>query len=328
MAVHRRQRIDFRECRPGLRRGARLAAGETRAQVPSHRRPGYIDYGIHLRPMPSASPPTETSPTPCPSCSAPASGRFCANCGAPLAGALCPSCRAPLTPGARFCHRCGTPAGAGAESRTPATGDQGGFASALPWAVAGIALLALIALVAAQRFGRTPAPATDTDAQQAPAVADAPNATTPGVVRAPDISSMSPRERADRLYDRIMRLASEGQKDSATFFAQMGISAYMMLPQQDADSRYDMGRIAEVAGALPVAQAQADTILAQHPNHLLGLILAISTAGDAGDKPTVRRLQQRLLAAQSAELARNAPEYQRHQNEIVAAIEQAKKDVH
>ncbi len=139
---------------------------------------------------------------------------------------------------------------------------------------------------------------------------------------------MSPRERANRLYDRIMRLASEGQKDSATFFAQMGISAYLMLPQQDADSRYDMGRIAEVAGALPVAQAQADTILARHPNHLLGLILAISTADDAGDKATARRMQQKLLAAQSAELARNSPEYQQHQNEIVAAIEQAKKDVH
>lgn len=268
--------------------------------------------------MPSASTPTDT--TPCPNCSAPASGRFCANCGAPLVGALCPSCRAPLTLGAKFCHRCGTPAGAAPPS-------ESGFTAALPWAVAGIALLALIALVAAQRFSRAPVPTPVAEAQ-APAAADDPNGPPPAAVRAPDISSMSPRERADRLYDRIMRLASEGQKDSATFFAQMGISAYMMLPQQDADSRYDMGRIAEVAGALPVAQAQADTILAQHPNHLLGLILAISTADDAGDKTTARRMQRRLLTAQATELARNVPEYQRHQNEIVAAVEQARKDIH
>ena len=33
---------------------------------------------------------------------------------APLAGATCASCAAPLTPGAKFCHRCGTPAGADA----------------------------------------------------------------------------------------------------------------------------------------------------------------------------------------------------------------------
>ena len=266
--------------------------------------------------MPSATPPTPA--TTCPSCSAPASGRFCASCGAPLAGALCGSCRAPLTPGAKFCHRCGTPAGAGP------TNDQVGFTAALPWAVAGIALLALIALVAAQRFGRAPAP---TPVAGAEAPAGMPPDDAPNPVRAPDISALSPRERANRLYDRIMRLAAAGQKDSASFFAQMGISAYMMLPQQGTDSRYDMGRIAEVAGALPVATAQADTILAQHPNHLLGLILAISTADDAGDKATARRMQQRLLAAQGTELATNAPEYRQHQNEIVAAVEQARKDV-
>lgn len=272
--------------------------------------------------MPSTS---TTTPGTCPSCAAPASGRFCANCGAPLAGATCGSCRAPLTPGAKFCHRCGTEAGAAPTNTPPAPpSEHGGFNAALPWTVAGIALLALIALVAGQRFGRRPAPAAASQevAQAPPDVSSGP---TP--VRGPDISSMSPRERADRLYDRIMRLDSEGKKDSAAFFAQMGISAYMMLPRQDADSRYDMGRIAEVAGAAPVAQAQADTILAQDSTHLLGLILAISTARDAGDTATAQRMQERLVAAQASELAKNKPEYQRHQTEIAAAIDQAKKAV-
>lgn len=263
-----------------------------------------------------------TAPTTCPSCAAPASGRFCANCGATLAGALCASCRAPLTPGAKFCHRCGAEAGA-PTTQTTAPQEHSGFNAGLPWAVAGIALLALIALVAGQRFGRQPAAAPAAEAASLPP--DDSNGAQP--VRAPDISSLSPRERADRLYDRIMRLDSEGKRDSAAFFAQMGISAYMMLPKQDADSRYDMGRIAEVAGAAPVAEAQADTILAQDSTHLLGLILAISTARDAGDSATAQQLQRRLVAAQSAELAKNLPEYQRHQTEIAAAIDQAKKTV-
>lgn len=182
----------------------------------------------------------------------------------------------------------------------------------------------MIALVAGQHFGRQP-----TAVAAAPEAAALPpddgNAVQP--VRGPDISSLSPRERADRLYDRIMRLDSEGKKDSAAFFAQMGISAYMMLPSQDADSRYDMGRIAEVAGAAPVAQAQADTILAQDSTHLLGLILSISTARDAGDSATAQRMQRRLVAAQASELTKNRPEYQRHQTEIAAAIDQAKKAV-
>src|SRR5688572_33334988 len=86
----------------------------------------------------------------CPSCNAEATGKFCSNCGAPLAGAACAACRAPLTPGAKFCHRCGTPAGLSAATR------QSGVGNALPWSVAAIALLALIALAAGQRFGRAP----------------------------------------------------------------------------------------------------------------------------------------------------------------------------
>ena len=182
----------------------------------------------------------------CPSCAAPATGRFCASCGAPLAGALCASCRAPLTPGAQFCHRCGTAAGAAMPAEQPAQpAEHGGFNAALPWAVAGIALLALIALVAGQHFGRQPAPAPR--AQEADA-APPDDGSGPAPVRGPDISSdvaararRSP-VRSDHAPD------SEGKKDSAAFFAPMGISAYLMLPQQDADSRYDMGRIAEVAG--------------------------------------------------------------------------------
>ena len=144
-------------------------------------------------------------------------------------------------------------------------------------------------------------------------------------VRAPDISQMSPRERADRLYDRVMRLSEEGKQDSVNLFAQMGISAYQMLPEQDADSRYDMGRIAEAAGAIPLARAQADSILAADPNHLLGLILTISTARATGDSAAVQSFETRLLSAQSSELARNLPEYQRHEREIAAAVDAAKK---
>src|SRR5579872_553934 len=270
-------------------------------------------------------PPTPTTaPTTCPSCAAPATGRFCANCGAPLAGALCTTCRTPLTPGAKFCHRWGTEAGTTSAAPSEPPTEHGGFNAALPWAVAGIALLALIALVAGQHFGRQPA-AVGANSEAAAAAPDDGNGVQP--VRGPDISSLSPRERADRLYDRIMRLDSEGKKDSAAFFAQMGISAYMMLPTQDADSRYDMGRIAEVAGAAPVASAQADTILAQDSTHLLGLILAISTARDAGDSATAQRMQRRLVAAQASELAKKRPEYERHQTEIAAAIDQAKKAV-
>src|SRR5262245_58494609 len=114
----------------------------------------------------------------CPTCGHEGTGNFCANCAAPLVGATCNQCHAPLTPGAKFCHRCGTPAGA--QGVRPS-----GVANALPWSVAAIALLSVIALVAGQRFGRSRAAESEPSrGTEAPAAAPA--------GRAPDISSMSP----------------------------------------------------------------------------------------------------------------------------------------
>src|SRR3569833_2723311 len=141
-------------------------------------------------------------PATCPSCGAAASGHFCASCGSPLAGARCAACATILTPGAKFCHRCGTAAGAPGTRRPDAT------STTLPWAIAGIALVCLIALLAGQRFRSTPpvnAADAQAQAQGAPRgesdAGAAPDGAAPGV-RAPDISSLSPRERADRLFDR------------------------------------------------------------------------------------------------------------------------------
>src|SRR5215216_1806680 len=84
--------------------------------------------------------------TTCPSCGAVANGRYCANCGASLAGVLCPTCGAELSPGAKFCHRCGSAVGAAPalqrESRT----------NGLPWIVAALAFLALFAMAAGRGF--------------------------------------------------------------------------------------------------------------------------------------------------------------------------------
>ena len=260
--------------------------------------------------MPSA---TTTSATTCPACSAPASGRYCSNCGALVSNARCVACASPLSPGARFCHACGTAVGtSGGERR-----ESAGLSTALPWTVAAIALVALIALVAAQRFNARTATSLDAPLNALPqAGIDDRGMGAPA--RAPDISAMSPRERADRLFDRIMLLDSEGKQDSVRFFAQMGIEAYRLLPDIDHDARYDMGRIAAVAGAYDIAAAQADTILRQSPAHLLALSLRADVARKTGDEARARDLERRFLAALDAERAKSLPEYQRHQNDIEA----------
>jgi hypothetical protein len=223
-----------------------------------------------------------------------------------------------LTPGARFCHRCGTAVG----TRPFFAAQQRNAASVLPWGVAAIALLALVAFLAGQRFGGSREPTA------AAAVADAPFASAAqdgSAPRAPDISNLSPRERADRLFDRVMRLSSEGKTDSVKFFAPMALSVYQSLGPLDADLRYDFGRVAEVAGASEIARAQADSILASDSTHLLGLVLGTRAAQLRGDSAAARTFSRRLLAAEPSESAKKLPEYERHQGDILEALAEARR---
>ena len=183
-------------------------------------------------------------------------------------------------------------------------------------------MLALIALVAGQRFsGNRSAQGATPGGEAAIAAGGAP---AEGA-RAPDISNLSPKERADRLFDRMMRLSSEGKTDSLQFFAPMALSVYQSLGPLDADLRYDYGRVAEVAGVADVARAQADSILASDPTHLLGLVLATRASQLRGDTAAATGFQKRLLAAEPTESAKQLPEYQRHKSDILEALAEARR---
>jgi hypothetical protein len=274
--------------------------------------------------MTSPSSASPDSPATCASCGTLASGRYCANCGAALTGASCATCSAELSPGAKFCHRCGAAAGGASPTRDSRT-------NSLPWIVAALAFLALFAMAAGRGFNAKPSNSIDGSANALPQAglddrgAD-PDGQAAGI-RAPDISSLSPQERADRLYNRVMLLATQGKIDSVQFFAPMALTSYQMLSPLNADQRYDMGRIGEVAGALPLAKAQADSILRENPNHLLGLILEARVAVLSGDSTQLHSYERRLLAAEKGELAKKREEYSRHQDDITNALQQARKSL-
>ena len=264
----------------------------------------------------------------CPTCATAGTGRFCANCGSSLEGATCTGCEAPLTPGARFCHRCGTAAGAQPSVAGRLPTPSGGVAGSLPWIVAAIALVVLLAFLGGNRFNAARGSTLDAPQNALPQAGldDRASQPPPGAAnpRGPDISQLSPQERAERLFNRVMSLSSQGKNDSVQFFAPMAIEAYRLLTPLDADQRYDMGRIAEVAGALPLAAAQADTILQRSPSHLLGLILGARIATLTNNATARKSYEARLLAVHEAESARRLPEYIRHEDDITNAIATAR----
>lgn len=261
---------------------------------------------------PAPSSPSDATET-CPGCQAQVSGKFCSNCGASLAGAICAGCGAPLTPGAKFCHRCGTPAGADVAVQ------QRGAHAAIPWGVAAIAMVALIALIAGQRFNRPAASASQPGAADMGGAAPFAGATGNGA--APDISNLTPADAADRLYDRVMSAHERGISDTVQLFAPMALTAYQMIGPLNLDQHYDVGRIAAVSGDEGLARAEADTILAQHPNHLLGLILAGNAARMRKDTAAERTYHDKLVAVAPTERATQLPEYTTHANDITFALD-------
>lgn len=285
----------------------------------------------------------------CATCGSPVVGKFCANCGAAAGSARCAGCQAELSAGAHFCHRCGTPAGGVPSDRLPVASTA---SVALPWTVAAIAMVALVASFAGQRFNAPrgsgldapsnalpqagldfPQGATPPGAGPAPFAAGGPNEVAR---RAPDISQMTPEERAARLYNRVMTYVersarapapavAKANQDSAQMFSVMAGMAYQQLPSLNLDQRYDLARIAQVAGDAALARAQADTILRKSPTHLLGLTLATALAGDAGNVAEMKAFDARLLAAEAAERKRGLPEYTAHSAEVDSAVARARR---
>lgn len=227
-----------------------------------------------------------------------AKARFCSDCGTQF------------LPDALFCHNCG----AAVDGRVVAGAPAPTLSPIFRWGVPVAAIGALIALTFF-RLG-----AGNSAAESAPVTP-----LTAGTMSAPDISSMSPAQRADRLFNRVMSLSSEGKTDSAAFFAPMAIAAFEALAPLNAHTRYDLGLVALVSGDAGRAAAQSDSILLERPTHLLGLVLAVRVADARGDSAAGRAARQRLLGAENAERAAALPEYSDHDADLRAALEQARK---
>jgi hypothetical protein len=136
--------------------------------------------------------------------------------------------------------------------------------------------------------------------------------TTQRAGAAPDISQLSPRERFDRLYNRIMQAAEAGDTAQVERFTPMALGAYAQLDTFDADARYHAGVIRLQSGDTPGAHALADTILEQSPDNLLGYLLRGTAAGLADDPGARAQAEREFLRRFDREMAKGRPEYRDH----------------
>jgi hypothetical protein len=127
-----------------------------------------------------------------------------------------------------------------------------------------------------------------------------------------DISNLTPRERFDRLYNRIMRASETGDEATVTSFSPMALSAYGMLDEIDADARYHAALIRLHTGDMAGARALADTILKNQRSHLFGIIVQGTIARFEKDQAALSRSYADFLKHYDAEIAARRPEYSEH----------------
>lgn len=185
----------------------------------------------------------------------------------------------------------------------------------MPWYVAGVALIALIAVVLLPGAGSAPsssasvtpsAPTFDAGASASGGVASM------GGDAGPPALTGSPREQADRLFNLIMENKEKGDTAKARFFVPMGVQAYGMAGELDADGLYHLSLLQALGGSGKDAVATAERILAKSPDNLLGLAAAAEGAVTAGDAATAKAYYRRFLGAFSAEQGKQLPEYRDH----------------
>lgn len=219
----------------------------------------------------------------------------------PAAPRFCSACGTALTPGARFCHKCGEELGkTGGMGKTGGTGIGG--RERMAWVVTGLAVVVAVLAFLWRGNAQPTVPDMGNAGNTAPALSS----------RAPDISNMSPRERFDRLWDRVVRAAESGDTVTVVQFAPMALGAYSMMPDADTDARYHAATIHLVIGDFPAALALADTIQAQAPGHLFGHIIRGEVADRRNDAAALNASYRDFLRDEAAELRAGRAEYADH----------------
>lgn len=243
----------------------------------------------------------KTKSVQCPSCGRPAAGRFCSHCGTAI-GLTCPSCGIKVKSGARVCQACGT-------SLTPQVEPKRWTAQTIvPWAALGIATVALIVSVVSL---------IDQDQRAAaPVPFPLPLPSTAPAGQPADVSSMTPRQAADRLFNRVMAASERGDTAEALQFVPMALQAYEGLGTLDNDARYHVALIHMTAGDIGNTRAHLDKLRQSVPNHLLGIMLEHQIAERSGDPDSAARAYKAFLAAYEAEIAVGRTEYQDHRGSI------------
>lgn len=251
----------------------------------------------------------------CPTCGESLSGPFCRSCGAPAPVVTCPSCGQSGELTNEVCSECATPlvVSTAVQSTREPVARRTGVAG---WAVSG-ALLVALALAMALPQIQSPSSLNAAAAQLTQR--GGPN-DGPGSAANVDLSTMTPREAADRLFLRVMRAAASNDDVELQSFLPMALGAYALVDGLDSQGSFRVALLQRIGGLEREAFATLTAGLSENPSHLLLLGSAMEVAVSLGEEQDARQYATRLVDDFDAERDRALPEYE----ENVAVLENLK----
>jgi len=160
-------------------------------------------------------------------------------------------------------------------------------------------------------------------------------AAPPGAPRAPtgapsagqgpgrDISQLTPQERADRLFSRVMEAVDAGDRQVVNQLGPLAVEAFQQLPRLDADAHLRRALIFYALLREESALREVSAIESEAPTHLFVPYIKARTALQQGARDQAMRAYGDLVAWWDAEQARGRPEYRAHAPLLEEALQAA-----
>jgi hypothetical protein len=123
---------------------------------------------------------------------------------------------------------------------------------------------------------------------------------------------MTPREAADRLFNRVMTAVAADDSTEVVSFLPMAIRALELAEPLDTDGKFHLVLLRLTGRFNAEALDGAEEILSEQPNHLLGLAMAGDASLALGDSSAARMYYGRWLDAYETETGKDLLEYRDH----------------
>jgi tetratricopeptide (TPR) repeat protein len=224
----------------------------------------------------------------------------------------CTNCGAKYDSNDRFCRECGAPVKGAAKPNGRPSGLTGLRAFGL--AIIALAVVYGILNYTGKSGGELP-PAQRINFTDVGAPAEATTGTP---------APLTPRDGADQLFNQALYAWETGDSAAMRQFVPMALVAYGNLDSLDPDARYHIALLHLTSGNAEQAIEQADTILAESPDHLLGLVVTARSYESLGRADRAAEYYQRFLAAYTPEVVSSRTEYIDHAGALPARRDHAR----